>query len=190
MVVDAGPAARRRGNSRTALRDTAPRYSPDGRWLAFLRTEPKASRSCIVLPTDGGDARALTDLPGGAGAPRWSPDSTRIAFSTRVPDEGRYGRDEKITPDKEAPRRITGLQYRLDGVGFSIDHREQVFVVDLAATASRSSSPTATTTADDVPGARTARGWRSSRRAPRRPRARPATATSSSSVPTAPSCAR
>jgi dipeptidyl aminopeptidase/acylaminoacyl peptidase len=111
--------------------DTAPRYSPDGKWLAFLRTEPKGKPQLHVLPTDGGDARALTDLAGGAGAPVWSPDSSAIAFSARVPEPGRYGQDEKITPDKEPPRRITGLQYRLDGVGFVIDKREQVFVVDL-----------------------------------------------------------
>jgi dipeptidyl aminopeptidase/acylaminoacyl peptidase len=112
-------------------RDMAPRYSPDGKWLAFLRAEPKGKPQVHLLPTDGGDARAVTDLPGGAGAPVWSPDSTKLAFTTRVPEDGRYGQDEKITPDKEPPRRITGLQYRLDGVGFLIDHREHVFVVDL-----------------------------------------------------------
>ena len=51
------------------FRDAAPRYSPDGKWLAFLRTEPKGKPQLYVLPTDGGDARALTDLSGGAGAP-------------------------------------------------------------------------------------------------------------------------
>ena len=84
-----------------------------------------------MLPTAGGDARKLTDLPGGAGAPNWSPDSSAIAFTARVPEEGRYGREEKITPGKEAPRRVTGLQYRLDGVGFTTDQLSQVFVVDL-----------------------------------------------------------
>jgi dipeptidyl aminopeptidase/acylaminoacyl peptidase len=112
-------------------RDAAPRYSPDGRWLAFLRAEGEDKPQLHVLPTEGGDARRLTDLPGGAGAPVWSPDSRSIAFSARVPEAGRYGQDDKITPDKEPPRRITGLQYRLDGVGFTIDRRSHVFVVDL-----------------------------------------------------------
>jgi dipeptidyl aminopeptidase/acylaminoacyl peptidase len=109
--------------------DTSPQFSPDGKWLAFLRTEPKGKPQLHLLPTDGGDAHALTELPGGAGAAVWSPDSTRIAFSVRVPEAGRYGQDEKITPDKEPPRRVTGLQYRRDGIGFLVDRREQVFVV-------------------------------------------------------------
>jgi dipeptidyl aminopeptidase/acylaminoacyl peptidase len=110
--------------------DTAPRFSPDGRWIAFLRREPKGKPQLHVLPTDGGEAIALTDLPGGAGAPSWSPDSRTLAFAARVPDEGRYGQDEDVTPDKEPPRRITGLQYRRDGAGFLIDNRSHVFVVD------------------------------------------------------------
>ena len=114
--------------------DSAPRYSPDGRWIAFLRAEPEGKPQLHVLASDGGDARKLTDLALGAGTPNWSPDSTRIAFSARVPEKGRYGQDEKITPEKEPPRRITGLQYRLDGVGFTLDRRQHVYVVDVADT--------------------------------------------------------
>jgi dipeptidyl aminopeptidase/acylaminoacyl peptidase len=112
-------------------RDSAPRFSPDGRWLAFVRAEPEGKPQLYVLPAEGGEARRLTDLPGGAGAPEWSPDSAAIAFTARVPEPGRYGQDKKVTPDKEPPRRITGLQYRLDDVGFLIDQREHVFVVEL-----------------------------------------------------------
>jgi dipeptidyl aminopeptidase/acylaminoacyl peptidase len=113
--------------------DSAPSFAPDGRLLAFLRTEPEGKPQLFVLPTDGGDARRLTHgvvLPGGAGAPVWSPDSRSIAFAARVPDEGRYG---DTPPGKEAPRRITGLQYRLDDVGFVADQRQHLFVVDVAA---------------------------------------------------------
>ncbi len=111
--------------------DNAPRYSPDGKWIAFVRKTGEGKPQLHVLATGGGDARKLTDLPGGAGAPKWSPDSSTIAFTARVPEEGRYGQDEKITPGKEPPRRITGLQYRLDGVGFLIDQRSHVFTVGI-----------------------------------------------------------
>lgn len=111
-------------------KDSEPRFSPDGRWLAFLRAgEGKAQLH--VLPTDGGEAVRVTDHPLGAGAAVWSPDSTAIAYTTRIPEPGRYGTDEKLTPDKEAPRLITELAYRVDGLGFTTDRRQHVFVVDV-----------------------------------------------------------
>lgn len=113
--------------------DNSPRFSPDGRWLAFLRAEKEGKPQLHVLPMEGGDARPVTTKdhhPIGAGAPVWSPDSTRIAYVARVPEDGRYGTKEKVTPDKEPPRRITTFLYRLDNVGFILDRRPHVFVVD------------------------------------------------------------
>ncbi|HEV3074542.1 MAG TPA: S9 family peptidase [Thermoanaerobaculia bacterium] len=60
-------------------RDSAPRWSPDGRRLAFLRHAGKGDQ-LFVLPLDGGEARQLTDLPGGAESPAWSPDGRTLAF--------------------------------------------------------------------------------------------------------------
>jgi Tol biopolymer transport system component len=79
------------------------------------------------MPTDGGEPRRVTDHPLGAGAPVWSPDSRLIAYVARVPDEGRYSEGPA---EAEPPRRITTLQYREDNLGFFIDRRSQVFVVD------------------------------------------------------------
>jgi len=52
--------------------------SPDGRWLAFARTEGDVTR-VYVAPVDGGPARRLTDGP--STTPRWSPDGRWIAYS-------------------------------------------------------------------------------------------------------------
>ncbi|WP_092780542.1 S9 family peptidase [Actinokineospora terrae] len=116
-------------------RDSAPEISPDGTRVAFLRTAKAGEPPQLhVIPVDGGEARTLTDLPLGAGAPVWSPDSRRIAFVARVPEPGRYGVADGDTaaPDAgaEAPRVITRLEYRFDDIGFQHDRPPQLFVVD------------------------------------------------------------
>ena len=114
-------------------RDSAPAWSPDGRWIAFLRAEKEGKPHLHLLPADTGDARRVTtdeQHPLGAGAPRWSPDSTRLAYTARVPEQGRYGTEEGRDAAKEPPRRITTLRYRLDDVGFVADRRPHVFVVE------------------------------------------------------------
>jgi dipeptidyl aminopeptidase/acylaminoacyl peptidase len=110
--------------------DGSPRFSPDGRWLAFVRSTDEDKPQLHVMPVDGGEPRALTDHPLGVSAPAWSPDSRRVAYVARVPEEGRYGTDPDVPPEKEPPRRITTFKYRLDNVGFTLDRRSHVFVVD------------------------------------------------------------
>ena len=122
--------------------DSVPTISPDGQWVAFLRVHgPKGKQrpQLHVMPAGGGEARAVTSLPGGAGAPVWAPDSRRIAFCARVPEPGRYGTplsdndSEPVDAAAEAPRRITRFSYRLDNVGFVDDQPLQLFVVDALA---------------------------------------------------------
>ena len=114
-------------------RDIAPAWSPDGRWIAFLRAPEDGKPQLHLLPADVGDARQVTtdeQHPLGAGAPRWSPDSTRLAYSARVPEQGRYGTEDGRDPEKEPPRRITTLHFRRDDIGFLLDRRSHVFVLD------------------------------------------------------------
>ena len=112
--------------------DCAPRWSPDGRWLAFISTrdgdEGKAHGELYVLPSGGGEPRRLTEGKEGVESIAWSPDSSRIAFARRVRDEAYDEEDER----RRAPRRFTRLFYKLDGVGWTGDRRKHVFVVDLA----------------------------------------------------------
>jgi len=122
-------------------RDTAPAWSPDGRWLAFVRAEPKGKPQVHVVEATGGEPVRLTDAPLGAGDPRWSPDSRRLAYVARVPDAGRYLPDGD--PSAEAPRLITSFQYRMDDIGFTLDRPRHLFVVDLPAALVADGEPSA-----------------------------------------------
>ncbi|HKE99224.1 MAG TPA: S9 family peptidase [Actinomycetes bacterium] len=122
-------------------RDSRPRWSPDGRWLAFLRAADGGHPQLHVMPAAGGEPRGLHEHPLGVDAHVWSPDSTRLAYVARVPEPGRYGTDPDRPEDKEPPRRIAELRYRLDGVGFTLDRRPHVFVVDALAGHDEPGSP-------------------------------------------------
>ena len=60
--------------------DSSPRWSPDGGTLAFVRKgkEEKDPTQLAVMPSDGGEARVITDFELGTGAPAWSPDGSSI----------------------------------------------------------------------------------------------------------------
>lgn len=111
--------------------DSTPRWSPDGHWIAFRRGGEDAPGQLHLLPVDGGEARQVVTHPLGVDDIVWSPDGSLIAYTARVPEDGRYERgDGARPPGKEAPRRIDRLRYRLDGVGFLLDRPRHLFVVD------------------------------------------------------------
>src|SRR5438093_6171609 len=66
-------------------RDSSPRWSPDGRFVCFVRSPEKDGRpeppQLFMLSMDGGEAWQFTTLPRGAGGPQWSPDGKTIAFA-------------------------------------------------------------------------------------------------------------
>ena len=66
--------------------DSSPRWSPDGKYLVFLRASEKDGKpepsQFFLLPMAGGDSFAFTELPKGASNPVWSPDGKTIAFTS------------------------------------------------------------------------------------------------------------
>lgn len=131
-VPTTGGAARQLTNGD---RDIAPSVSPDGTMVAFLRAAVGAAPQIHLMRLDGGEPVCLTDQPLGAGAPEWSPDGRRLAWSARVPEPGRYGSEapdgSKPDPDAEPPRLVREFQYRSDGLGYTRDRRQHLFVLDV-----------------------------------------------------------
>lgn len=62
-------------------RDGAPRWSPDGYWLAF-DTETAKGRAIYIVREDGSEGRQLRHSRPMNRDPVWSPDGSRIAYTT------------------------------------------------------------------------------------------------------------
>lgn len=128
VPLDGGAAARRLTRG---FRDTAPRYSPNGRWLAFLRATPEGRPQLCLVEAQGGEPRVLTNRLLGVEQFAWSPEGNRIAFTSREPEAGRYGSMDGVGPRAEDPRLVTHLNYRVNGPGYTGDQRSQLFVLDV-----------------------------------------------------------
>jgi TolB protein len=90
-VMNAGASGQRRLTSGRDV-DGDPRWSPDGRWIAFTRGTSCMDDGCkldiwLIRP-DGAAARQLT-RDGRSAEPTWSPDGRKIAFVRLNTDDSR-----------------------------------------------------------------------------------------------------
>ena len=102
-------------------RDSAPRWSPDGKYLAFVRVTEKDGKpdqpQLFMMNMAGGESFRFTSLPKGVTQPAWSPDGKSIAFlSTTNPEDAR--RTDSETDHESDVRVITRAVYRSNDAGY------------------------------------------------------------------------
>ena len=122
-----------------------PKWSPDGKWIAFTSNRKDNKNNLYRLSVDGGEAEPLTDLKSSVGDFKWSPDGRSIAYTMTDPktdeeeknDKGRndfrwVDEDfkmsrlyvipvEKDTSGKREPRKLTTGNYTIGEFDWSAD---------------------------------------------------------------------
>ncbi len=85
-VMEDDGTKRRRLTKNTVSKDFYPRWSPDGKRIAFIRDMDRnmdqTSSELFIMNADGTNVQRLTDNNVSDGYPSWSPDGKRIAFSS------------------------------------------------------------------------------------------------------------
>src|SRR6266849_10053705 len=122
-----------------------PRWSPDGKYLAFLSARNEGKTQVWLLDRSGGEAQHLTDTPQDVDDFAWSPDSTRLVVILRDASEEEVAagktkdkeKDDAADKDKKPKTRkpwvIDRLQFKVDEVGYLDRRRTHLYVLDLAA---------------------------------------------------------
>ena len=110
--------------------DGAPRFSPDGGMVGFLRAGQAGDpRQVWVIGADGGEARQLTDAPRGVQDFAWSPDGSRIVFCADTePAAGAAAGSQTSGPRVVEVNRI---RFRHDLQGWRGDAHYHLFVAEL-----------------------------------------------------------
>jgi dipeptidyl aminopeptidase/acylaminoacyl peptidase len=114
-----------------------PRWSPDGKYFAFLSSRNNGKTQVWLLNRVGGEATHLTDAPQGVDDFEWSPDSTRLVLILRDP------KPEDLEADKDKPAAaakpktpppyvIDRLHFKRDTVGYLDRRRTHLYVFDFA----------------------------------------------------------
>jgi dipeptidyl aminopeptidase/acylaminoacyl peptidase len=126
-----------------------PRWSPDGKYLAFLSDRNDGKTQVYLLNRQGGEAQKVTDTVQDVEDFAWAPDSRRMVLVLRDPkpeeieeakertkDEAGDEAGEKYAESKKSktPRPIVvdRYQFKSDEIGYLDRRRTHLYVFDIA----------------------------------------------------------
>ncbi len=150
--------------------DATPRWSPDGKYLLYLRSPEVSGRveppQLFMLAMSGGEPCQFTSLPRGAGGPQWSPDGKMIVFyNSATPEELAKAAAAKNPPPAAQPtsgqpssaqpapsptpaeresdvRVINRAVYRANGAGYlDFKHPQHIWVITAPKTGDEKVTP-------------------------------------------------
>jgi len=119
--------------------ESNPRFSPDGRYLAFTSSRPGKAKDNQVwlLARTGGEAVQLTEVKGRLQGYEWSPDSKRLALTIGDPDpdaqDTAANNENGAKPKVPKPIVIDRYKFKQDVQGYLLSGRHSyVYLFDLA----------------------------------------------------------
>lgn len=135
-VPGGGTAAEPRPLTRHPAHDGRPRWSPDGRRLAFL-SDRAGEDQIHAMDLSGGEPVQVTRAPEGIQEYDWSPDGAWIVYSTLEPKQRAPGGNatERGEPggvrssSAGEPIVVTRTQIKRDGEGYLDERRTHLWVV-------------------------------------------------------------
>jgi dipeptidyl aminopeptidase/acylaminoacyl peptidase len=130
---------------------TNPKWSPDGKWIAFTSPRKDNKANIYVIRANGGEAEMITDVKASISDFEWSPDGNSFAFlmpDPKTDDEEKNDKgkndfrwvDENIKQTrlywislakdangKREPKKLTSENYNVTGFNISPDGKQIAF---------------------------------------------------------------
>ena len=123
----------------------SPRWSPDGKSLAFLSSRPAADAATAgstpaeqprnqvyLLSMNGGEARRLTTLKNGVTTFRWSPDGSKLVVVSRIGPSDKVSESRADNKERSDVRHYKDTSYKFNDSGWFDDRRTHLWIVEVA----------------------------------------------------------
>ncbi len=107
--------------------DVDPRFSPDGKWIAFTRAFNRAWQELFVMPATGGNAKQITADGRQVTGHDWTRDGQSVVFSSNRDGEFKVWKVQPAAADPASAMRTSGI-YADFPVQLSLARRSSVLV--------------------------------------------------------------